>query len=179
MIQAISMERIMKDLKTSDFFLQCRIPIGYSSGFPVLQIKNESLCVTVPYLQYRTTGEVDKTLVFPIRYGITLELPTEKVIGFEDYEYNSSFGNVDFDKPVGYFRHDALKQYNKTQYRKLRKELMGEYDKVANAILSNEPYSATDEKRMAELLQLLVEPSLLLFYRALDVDFYQKYLEEG
>lgn len=176
MVDAISMEQIIKNLKTSEFFLQCRIPMGYSSGFPILQIKNGSLCVTVPYLKYRTTGEVDKTLVFPIRYGISLELLTEKVIGFEDYEYKSSFVNIDFDKPVGYFRHDAVKQYNKTQYKQLRRELMGEYDKVANVLLGNAAYNIADEKRMAELLQLLAEPSLLPFYRVIDADFYNKYL---
>lgn len=179
MVNVISMEEMIKKLKTSGFFLQCKIPMGYSSGFPILKIKNNSLCVTVPYLKYRTTGKVDKTLVFPIRYGISLELPTEKIIGFEDYEYKSSFANIDFDKPVGYFRHDAVKQYNKTQYKKLRGELMGEYDKVANALLENAAYDRSDEKRMAELLQLLVEPSLLPFYRAIDVDFYNKYLAKG
>lgn len=179
MIHAISMEQIIKNLKTSGFFLQCKIPMGYSSGFPILQIKNGSLCVTVPYLKYRTTGEVDKTLVFPIRYGISLELPTEKIIGFENYEYKSSFANIDFDKPVGYFRHNAVKQYNKTQYKELRRELMGEYDKVANALLGNAAYGISDEKRMAELLQLLAEPSLLPFYRAIDIDFFNKYLAKG
>ncbi len=179
MSTAISMEQIVKNLKESEFFLQCKIPMGYSSGFPILQIKNGSLCVTVPYLKYQTTGEVDKTLVFPIRYGISLELPTEKIIGFEDYEYKSSFVNIDFDKPVGYFRHDAVKQYNKTQYKELRRELMGEYDKVANALLGDATYGISDEKRMAELLQLLAEPSLLPFYRAIDADFYNKYLTKG
>ena len=173
------MEQIIRKLKTSEFFLQCKIPMGYSSGFPILQIKNGSLCVTMPYLKYQTTGEADKTLVFPIRYGISMELPTEKIIGFEDYEYKSSFANIDFDKPVGYFRHDAVRQYNKTQYKELRRELLGEYDKVANALLGNAPYSISDEKRMAELLQLLAEPSLLPFYRAIDTDFYNKYLVKG
>lgn len=178
-MNAISMEQIMKNVKTSEFFLQCKIPMGYSSGFPILQIKNGSLCVTVPYLKYRTTGEVDKTLVYPIRYGISLELPTEKVIGFENYEYKSSFANIDFDKPVGYFRHDEIKQYNKTQYKELRRELMGEYDKVANALLGNTAYGSSDEKRMAELLQLMAEPSLRPFYRVIDTDFYNKYFVKG
>lgn len=179
MVNTILMEQIIKNLKTSEFFLHCKIPIGYSSGFPILLIKNGSLCVTVPYLKYQTTGEVDKTLVYPIRYGITLELPTEKVIGFEDYEYKSSFANIDFDKPVGYFRHDAVKQYNKTQYKELRRELMGEYDKVVNALLGNATYGIADENRMVQLLQLLAEPSLLPFYRVIDTDFYNKYLAKG
>lgn len=179
MDHAISIEKVINNLKTSEFFLHCKIPMGYSSGFPVLQIKNGSLCVTIPYLKYQTTGEVDKTLVFPIRYGITLELPTQKLIGFEDYEYKSQFANIDFDKPVGYFRHDAIKQYDKMQYRAMRGLLMKEYDKVINALLSGSDYGAADEKRMSELLLLLCEPSLRPFYRGIDIDFYNKYLAKG
>ena len=178
-MQNVSINQIKKNLKSSDFFLNCKIPMGYTVGFPILQIKNGSLCVTFPYLRYQTTGEVDKTLVFPIRYGISLELPTEKIICFEKYEYRDEFCEIDFDKPVGYFRHDAIKQYNKMQYNDLYQELMKEYDKLINALLGNGAYSPSDEKRMAELLQILVEPSLLPMYGAIDLDFYNKYLAKG
>ncbi len=176
MIKTISMEQVVRNLKTSEFFLNCKIPLGYSSGFPILQVKNGSLCVTIPYLKYQTTGEIDKTLVFPLRYGISLELPAEKIIGFENYEFKSDFANIDFDKPVGYFRHEAIKQYKKMQYKNLRRELMKEYDKAANALLGNRIYGFHDENRMSELLQLLIEPSLLPLYRTIDIDFYNKYL---
>lgn len=179
MIPVASIEQIQSNLKKNDFLLNCKIPMGYSHGIPILQIKNGCLCVCFPYLKYQTTGEVDKTLVFPIRYAVTLELPTEKIVGFEDYEYKDIFKNIDFDKPAGFFRHDAIKKYNKQQYAALRKELMGEYDKVINAVLGNAEYRFSDEQRMRELLQLLLEPSLLPMYRAIDSDFYNKYLAKG
>lgn len=179
MVSEISTEDIIKRLRKSDFILQCKLPLGYSSGLPILQIKNESLCLTVPYLQYKTTGQVDKTLVYPIRYAITLELPTENIVSFENYEYNDKFAKVDFNKPVGYFRHDAIKKYNKAQYKALRSELMKEYDKVIMAIFGEGEYTAEDEKKMSALLQLLTEPSLIPFYRAIDADFYNKYLKKG
>lgn len=179
MIPVVSIEQIKSNLKTNDFVLNCKIPMGYSHGLPILQIKNGCLCVTFPYLKYQTTGEVDKTLVFPIKYAITLELPTEKIVCFEDYEYKDVFKNIDFDKPVGFFRHEAIKLYDKKQYNEFRRELMGEYDKVINSILRNTDYTFSDEKRMRELLQLLIEPSLLPMYRAIDSDFYEKYLAKG
>ena len=178
-MQMISIEQIKKNLKSADFFLCCKIPIGYRNGFPVLQVKNGSLCVTFPYLKYQITGEVDKTLIYPIRYAISMELPTEKIIGFEDYEYNANFKNVNFDKPIGYFRHDAIRQYDKKQYAAFYQELMEEYDKVIHALLGNGTYHSKDEKRMSDLLKLLVEPSLLPMYKAMDTDFYNKYLEKG
>ncbi len=179
MVRTVSIERIKKNLKTSGFFLNCKIPIGYTAGFPILQVRNESLCILFPYLKYQTTGEIDRTLVFPVRYGILMELPTEKIIGFEDYEYREIFKNIDFNKPVGFFRHDAVKKYNREQYKTLYDELMKEYDKVINALLGNGNYSFDDERRMRELLQILIEPSLLSVYQAIDMDFYYKYLSKG
>lgn len=179
MIPVASIEQIQSNLKKNDFLLNCKIFMGYGFGIPILQIKNGCLCVCFPLLKYQTTGEVDKTLVFPVRYAITLELPTEKIVCFEDYEYKDVFKNIDFDRPIGFFRHDAIKTYNKQQYTALRKELTEEYDKVINAILGNEEYRISDEQRLRELLQLLLEPSLVPMYRAIDSDFYNKYLVKG
>lgn len=179
MEQIKTVEQIRKNLETNEFFLNCRIPMGYRTVFPILQIKNGSLCITFPYLKYQTTGEVDRTLVFPIKYAVSLELPTEKIIGFEDFEYNENFQKVDFDKPIGYFRHEAVKKYNETEYDRLYHELMAEYDKVIHVLLEGGEYDFSDEKRMAELLQLLVEPFLLPIYQAVDTNFYNKYLVKG
>ena len=179
MKETITVEQVKKDLETGGFFLNCEIPLGYKAVFPILQIKNGSLCIMFPYLKYQTTGELDKTLVFPIKYTISLELPTEKIIGFEDFEYNETFGDVDFSKPIGYFRHEAIRKYGRTEYDSLYHELMKEYDKVIHVLLEGGKYSLSDEKRMSELLRLLLEPSLMPIYEALDKDFYNKYLEEG
>lgn len=179
MEQIMTVEQIKKNLETGGFFLNCKTPMGYRTVFPILQIKNGSLCITFPYLKYQTTGEVDKTLVFPIKFAITLELPTEKIIGFEDFEYNANFGNIDFDKPIGYFRHEAVRKYDRAEYDRLYHELMSGYDKVIHVLLKGGEYGVSDEKRMSELLQLLVEPFLLPTYQAIDGNFYNKYLAKG
>lgn len=179
MKQVMTVEQIKKNLETGGFFLNCKIPMGYRTVFPILQIKNGSLCVIFPYLKYQTTGEADKTLVFPIKYAISLELPTEKIIGFADFEYNENFETADFDKPIGYFRHDAVKKYSKTEYDRLYRELMSEYDKVIHVLLKGGEYGFSDEKRMSELLRLLVEPFLLPTYQTIDKSFYNKYFAKG
>lgn len=175
----ISVKKLIKEIKTSEFVLGCKMEVGYSAGLPILQIKNGILCLTVPYLKYRMTGAVDKTLVYPVRYTVTVALPGEDPVGFSDLSVNPVFEKVDFSKPVGTFRHDSIKQYSKDQYFALKDELYSLYDKTASALLYNAPYAEGDEKRMSELLRLLVEPSLLPIYRALDIDFYNKYLKEG
>lgn len=179
MKQVTMVEQIKKNLETGGFFLNCKIPMGYRTVFPVLQIKNGCLCITFPYLKYQTTGEVDRTLVFPIRYAVSLELPTEKVVSFEDFEYSAAFENMDFEKPIGYFRHEAIKKCDRTEYDRLYHELLAEYDKVIRALLEGGEYGYSDEKRMSELLRLLVEPFLLPIYQIIDKNFYDKYFVKG
>ena len=172
----ISIEKIIKEMKTSDFMLNCKMPMGYSAGLPVLQIRNGALCLMIPYLKYKITGEVDKTLVFPIRYTLVLELPEQNIVSFSDLAYNNQFESIDFSKPVGFFRHDSIKKLTKAEYQNTRHELLSLYNKLAEALVFDESFTDADDAKMRELLRLLVEPSLYPMYRALDADFYNKYL---
>lgn len=172
----ISIEKIIKEIKTSDFVLNCKMPMGYSAGLPVLQIKNGSLCLMIPYLKYKVTGEVDKTLVFPIRYTVSLELPEQNIIGFADLSFDKNFEKLDFAKPIGLFRHNSIKAFSKAEYQSKRSELFALYNKLANALVYGEEFTDADDIKMRELLRLLVEPSLNPIYKALDKDFYNKYL---
>ncbi len=179
MKNTINTAEIIKEVKTSEFLLNCRLPLGYVSGYPILQIKNDRLCMLIPYLKYRTTGEVDKTLVYPIKYTLTVSLPDKKFIGFEDLAFNPVFGKVDFNKPIGLFRHDSIKDLNKTEYRTKKSELYSMYDLAANAVLGTADYSDEDAEEFSQLLSALLEPSLKPIYKVLDADFYASYIIGG
>lgn len=167
---------ILKEMKTNEFILRCGMPMGYVPGLPVLQIRNDELCLTVPFLRYRVTGQPDKTLVYPIRYTATFVLPEMKPVEFQDLQYQARFGKISFGEPVGLFRHEAVRHLSRQEYQALRSELMGEYDRVIDALLNDGEYGPEHEARMAELMTMMVEPSLRPMYQALDADFYGKYL---
>jgi len=173
----IDIAEIIKNIKGNEFYLNCNIPLGYVDGYPVLSIKNSKLCLTIPFLKYKITGEVDKTLVYPVKYLITVSLPEGNVIGFEDLSFNPLFRKVNFDKPIGFFRHEAVKQYNKQEFKEKRAELYSMYDKIAMSILYNAPYDEASDSQFKELLNIMLEPSLRPIYKAIDKDFYDKYLE--
>lgn len=168
--------KITEDLRKSDFILNCRLPMGYTCGYPTLKIENDTLCLVVPFLRYKVTGQVDKTLVFPIRYIVTLTLPELSIAGFEDLSLNPSFAKVNFNKPIGFFRHESVKQYSKKEYFEKKQELFDLYDKMAGAILYGSEYTAEDDSLFYQLLNILLEPSLRPIYKAIDFDFYNKYL---
>ena len=77
-----SLSDFLRELKSSDFVLGCEMPMGYTPGLPTLLIKNDALIIQIPYLKYQTTGETDKTLVFPVRYLIELTLPDLQFINY-------------------------------------------------------------------------------------------------
>ena len=147
----ICIKRLIKDAKTSPFALGCAMEIGYGPGLPILQ-------------------------VYPIRYTLCLTLPEGSPIGFEDLSFDPRFQRADLSRPVGLFRHEAIRQYGKKEYAEKQNQLYDLYDKTANMLVYDTPYTEEDEAAMSELLRLLVTPELLPIYRALDPDFYSKYL---
>lgn len=178
MDKKISIQEIIKNFKTSNFLLGCQLPMGYVTGYPVLQIKNGSLCLLIPFLKYKSTGKVDKTLVYPIRYTVCMELPEEKVVGFSDLACAKCFEKVDFSRPIGFFRHESIRNLNKSQYKEKRTELYEMYDKLAASLLYGDEYTAEDDEKFKALLRLLVEPCQYQLYRVLDGEFYNKYLRD-
>lgn len=175
-MKIIDIAQIVKNVKSGDFFKNSCIPMGYVDGYPVLSVKNSKLCVVIPFLKYKVTGEVDKTLVYPIKYLITVAVEDEKIIGFENLEYNTAYRKIDFEKPIGFFRHEAVKKYNKTEFKEKREELFDMYSKVAMAITYNAPYTKNDDTEFRELLNAMLEPSLKPIYAAIDKDFSDNYL---
>ena len=173
----IDIAQIIKNVKSREFYYNCEIPMGYVDGYPVLSIKNSKLCLTIPFLKYKITGEVDKTLVYPIKYLITVSVSDEKIVGFEDLSFNPLFRKVDFDKTIGFFRHDAVKKYNKHEFKEKRAELYNMYSKTAMAILYNAPYSEEEDNQFKDLFNIMLEPCLTPIYKAIDKDFSDKYLK--
>ena len=57
MSKKIDIKSLINTLKTSNFLFECAMPLGYTAGLPVLQIVNDRLCLKIPYLKYKVTGE--------------------------------------------------------------------------------------------------------------------------
>ena len=153
MKKEFSTEALIKNLKTNAFILNSSMPMGYVPNLPILCILNGNLCMKIPFLKYKVTGEIDKTFVYPTRYVATVIIPEEQIVAFEDLSLKGAFAKVVFSDPIGTFRHDAIKDYDKG-------------------------YSADDEKKFRKLFNTILEPSLRPFYKAIDKNFANKYIVE-
>lgn len=171
-----STEAIIKSLKTNKCIQYSNFLLGYVPGLPILTILNGKPCMKVPYLKYKITGEEDKTLVYPVRYVVTVSLPEGTVVGLEDLSYSKPFAKVEFNTPVGLFRHDAVKNLDKKAYSKVRSALFLEYDKIVKHLVFGEAYTDEDEKHFKALLNVVIEPSVVPFYTAINAEFVDRYI---
>lgn len=176
MYSAFSSESLIKSLKTNSFLLHSNMPMGYVPGLPILCILNGNLCMKVPFLKYKVTGEVDHTFVYPVRFVATVLIPEGVIASFEDLSLNPAFAQVAFSEPAGTFRHEAIKALNKPAYENMRSSLYQEYDKIVNSLILGKEYPASDEAVFKKLLNTLLEPCLRPFYRVIDPFFSNKYL---
>lgn len=156
---------------------RANMPLGYSSGYPVITLKKDRISLVVPYLKYKMNGKPDQTLVYPIRYLITYAVRDGVITAFEDLKENKHFENVDFEKPIGLFRHDSIKNLKKQEYIEKRDQLFALYDGFIASLIEKKDFPMEDLKKLKELLSLLLEPSLKPIYKALYPNFYKMCIE--
>lgn len=179
MNNVISVNELIKKVRTGNFLQECLLPMGYAEGYPIVrQCKGEGYLV-IPFLRYQLTGKVDKTLVYPIRAAITVRARDGKIVGYQDLTADCRFTKVDFNKPIGLFRHESIRSWNKQMFLENKKKLFELYDSLLAAIAEGKPQSAEESEQMAQLLQTMVEPCQLPIYQALDGKFYECYLDRG
>lgn len=154
------------------------IPMGYVPSIPILKVENDILCAEYPFLRYKVTGKPDETLVYPIRFTLTYELPEYRVVEFKDLAVDTRFGNVNFNKPCSKFRHEAIRSLDKDAFASLKENTLSGMDKVVAALVNEAPYYYNDEKELVANLSKIIDPALYPFYRALSPEFYNKYLKK-
>lgn len=159
--------------------IQAVIPLGFTPGMPMLTLRQDNLCVVVPFLRYKITGEKDCTLVYPIRYVAEYIVPEFQLVQFADLAFTKYADKIDLDKPCGRFRHEAVAKLSHKEYDELRERTLNSFDKAVDVLLNGGSYLVSDQELMSTQLQTIVEPSLWDFYRTLAPQFYNKYFTNG
>ncbi|MBQ7528832.1 hypothetical protein IJT10_02870 [bacterium] len=168
---------ILQNLPKSNFYKESLVPMGYTAGLPILHVVGQRTALILPYLRYKITGRVDKTLVFPPRYIFTVEIPSGIVVAFEDLCWQKRFAKVNFSKPVGIFRHEAIRDMDKGEYKQKRLELLDLADSLLASARCGERPLAREEENFRKIYNILLEPSLEKFYRVIAPDFFRNYLD--
>jgi hypothetical protein len=170
----MTMQEFLKALNKSDV-VRKTVSLGLGMGLPMINIVGENVCVSVPYYKV-VPAKDDKTLIYPPECIVTAKWPNGIVTGFSNLRYDKDYQKVNFDKPVGTFRHEAIKQWNRGEYQSKKMELYTMYDEFLASLYSDEPY--TGGEAFSELLNIIIEPSLRPFYQKIGKGFYNKFLSQ-
>lgn len=153
------------------------VPMGYGRGLPLLNIVGDRLLVTVFY--YKSIPRPnDQTLLMPPEYLLSFDYPSGRLVSFEALRLSPRCKNVNFSRPVGTFRHDAIKNLNRDQYQAKKDELYAYVDKLIANLGDEGEFTDADEASLCELYGLLTEPSLIPAYRMAAPQFAARYIEQ-
>lgn len=168
-MENISVYKLVSDFNHSDIRKQM-IPQGLVSGWPSLKVWGKTLCITIPYFSRIRAN--DGFYLKSIYCSVTFPIGNPNcLMDFTIYPYQTSWSDVDYTKPVGYFKHEALADIKtKAEYKALCDRLYDYYDKMAAAVLARKPF--TEEKEMTELFSKLMEPGLFPQYQRINKKFY-------
>lgn len=171
-MEKISTYQLITDFNRSDL-RQKAIPHNLYSGWPCVQMIGKTLCLTIPYYSRTVTSE--RMALYPLYCSVTFPvLNPDRLMDFTVYPHQSSWSDLDYSQPVGYFKHAALEDVKtKSEYQKLCMELFGYYDKMIQAVLEKKPFA--QEKEMTALLSKLMEPGQYPQYLRLNKKFYSHF----
>lgn len=153
------------------------VNMGRGASFPELSIVGDRLLVSVFYYRVLPRKD-DQSLVMPPEYLLAFDYPSGNLVSFEALRMTERGQRIDFEKPVGTFRHDAIKSLDRAAYQAKRDELYATLDKLIASLGGEGEFEESDEKSLRALYQLLTEPSLHPVYRSMAPAFFTRFVEE-
>ena len=85
---------------------------------------------------------------------------------------------MNFGKPVGTFRHDAVKHLDRNGYRQMKTELFDVLNRLIAYLGDEGEFTQKDEEKLSQLYSMITEPSLHPFYKAISPKFFERYIEK-
>lgn len=164
--------QLVSDFNRSEFRHKT-IPQNLFSGWPCIHTIGKTLCMTIPYYARSATSE--RVALYPIYCSVTFPVANpDRLLDFTVYPHQRTWSDIDYKKPVGYFKHAALDDVaTKSEYRELCMQLYGYFDKMVLAVMDKKPF--TEEPEMIKLFTKLMEPGQYPQYLRLNKKFYSHF----
>lgn len=153
-----------------DKLCQAVVPLGFTAGFPIIQIKEKRVLLKVPFYRADKNAAQGTVAIFPIRFTLTYSWPEANAVSFDDLAYVPLFSKLSFGRPL------SLSPRKSAQDKERQEALFGLYDQLLAFILEGGAFTPEDEAAFGALLNACIEPSLLPMYRHLDAPFAKKFL---
>ncbi len=150
------------------------IPLDHGAGLPMLEIAGDYLLVSVFY--YRCVfGKNDTSRIYPPEIMISADYPSGTIARLELLRTREIYRDIDFKKPIGTFRHEAVKHLDRGGYMKKKEELYALLDRQIAYLGGEGAFTRDDAAELRSLYMLLAEPSLLPYYKNMSESFFRQF----
>lgn len=168
-------EQLIKYIRKTSLYKQV-VPMETAVGWPMPILKEGEVYVMLPFYAL-SAREKGKTNIYPPLCTITVKWSTKSVVEYVNLRYSNSLPGANWDKEAGSFPHEAIYKMTVREYKYAKKELMGLYDIMLENLNKETALTAPQETRFKELLKTLMEPGLIPYYRSLNKEFFNRYLD--
>lgn len=169
-----TMEQFIEEFMRSDI-RRMIIPMELRCGWPAVTVRNSEICVILSL--FRAVPAKEKRMyLYPLCQSLILRWKDAKLISYRNLVYEKEFAGIDLTKPAGYFRHEAIKDWDKQTYAQNRTLLFEYYDRLIECVTDKKVFEEKEE--MSQLLGTMMEPALLPMYRKVAPKFFTSYCRE-
>ncbi len=167
--------RLMHNVRKMPLVQQL-IPMEAAVGWPAPITKNGEVYLILPFYGASPTSRKGQLSLYPPIATVTLNWRTGIVVEYLDLRFRPPFEGAQWTDPVGKFPHESVADLRISDYLERREELLTRYDELLDILSKNGTFSARWTSEFAELLRLMLEPSLEPYYRALAPRFFERFL---
>ncbi|HEX8086442.1 MAG TPA: hypothetical protein VF529_19295 [Solirubrobacteraceae bacterium] len=172
-VQASHTEDLIQKLRRSSVYRDL-IPLEAAIGLPLPRRRAGKAYMTLVFAGMPPAGPGKPIPIYPPFGAMTLHWRTGTIVSYLDLDYERLWPPT--DEPVGTFPHPAVAKLRHSELIALRAELMGLYDELFESLESAGTFDAAWAKRFSALLDVLMEPGLVPYYRKLAPKFIARFL---
>lgn len=170
--------QLMSEVRQMPLFHQL-IPQEAGVGWPIPLMREGRAYVKLPFFGISRDHVKRQTLLFPPFATLTLNWKNKKPVEYVNLRFRRLWPEEVLARPAGVFPHPAIVEMAKDQYLAARNELLSMYDELFETMEKGERPEPKWATRFGSLLRLLVETSLVPFYRQLGPHFYELFFAQG
>lgn len=167
------LSKIISDVKKTSVG-RSLIQLEAITKWPIPVVVNGRVYIKLLYFVTEAT-EAGKIAIYSPSVELTIDYQTEKIVKFTKIDHDPDY--MGLKKGVlGYFPHDSVRKMKKSEYLAAQAETLQLLDDLINARIQNVAFPKEADDRLKYLLNLLVEPCLLDYYKKLNPKFIEGFI---
>lgn len=170
----LMIENIIKEVRNSPVFQEL-VPMEAVSGWTIPFKRDERVYLRIPFYRTKNEGK-GNTLLYPPMAIITVDCSSKIVVEYLNTKFKSPWSEGDWETEVGSFPHEAIARMTVGEYKECKQKLMQLYNEIVKCLMDGSKLNKDTHNEFMKLLNLLVEPGLKPFYKAIGPKFFGHFL---